>query len=60
MNNLSNPESIRDDDDLLDAGPLLQALAEILTRLLGRLDDLEKPQHNEISVTTGSMPLEEG
>ena len=38
------------EDALLEVQSFLEALAEILSRLLGTLDDSDKYGHNEISV----------
>ena len=39
-----------DEDALLEAQPFLAAVAEILSRLLGQLDETNKSGHNEVTV----------
>jgi hypothetical protein len=39
-----------DDDTLLEVQPFLESLADILSRLLGTLDDSDKYGHNEVSI----------
>ena len=49
---MSNPSNIKrtncDEDDLLEAQPFLAAIAEILSRLLGQLDESTNSGHNEV------------
>ena len=51
MSHPSDTTTISNDDDaLLEVQPFLESLADILSRLLGTLDDSDKYGHNEISV----------
>jgi hypothetical protein len=51
---MSSPHNIKltnsDDDNLLEAQPFLAAIAEILSRLLGQLDETTNSGHNEVIV----------
>jgi hypothetical protein len=50
MGNPSDTTPTTDAEDaLLEVQSFLEALAEILSRLLGTLDDIDKSGHNEIS-----------
>jgi hypothetical protein len=51
MSHPSDTTSVSNYDDvLLEVQPFLESLADILSRLLGTLDDSDKYGHNEVSV----------